>query len=846
MNRLPARNPVTLSSSGDDPFPAPRSPLQRYGVALLAVAAAMALSLLFHDTFSAYPTAIFFFALVVSVTYGGLGPGLLVTAISLPFINYFFLEPYFIFKFNLSTLIGLSIFTLAAFIMALAYDARQRAEAAQRESRKQFEVILQGVVDGITVQSLTGNLTYANAAAARMTNFPSAEALVAAPMIEILRDFDVMDEAGDPLTPEKFPNSLAFQGIAAQTVVCFRTISTGVERWSILKSTPVFDEQGKVYQSVNLFQDITALKQAQQAAFDQREQLRVTLASIGDGVIATDTLGKVTFINDVASKLTGWSESEAVGQDVENIFHIVNEDTREAVENPIRRVLVEGIIVGLANHTVLIAKDGKEIPIDDSGAPIKNGQGSIIGVVLVFRDITERKQADDALRNKEEELREFLENAVTALHWVGPDGTILWANRAELDLLGYTSEEYIGHHIAEFHADIDVITDILDCLTRGEKIQSYDARLRRKDGAIRHVLIDSNVMFKNGQFSHTRCFTRDITDRVLAEERYKLLAEALPQFVWIGPTEGSAEFCNRFWYEYTGLSVEQTLGTGWTDVLHPADHARMQQRWEQASEAGTDYELELRFRRGSDGQYRWHLARIFPLHDAAGRIYKWLGTATDIHEHKEAQVELQAAHGQVVDILESISDAFYTLDEDWRFTYVNRRAEQVWSRQRETLIGKSIWDEFPETVDAYPYQQLQRVAQERQPLEFESLSPVRQTWIEITVYPGEKGLSVYFRDIHERKQAQQRAAVLQEITAELSSAVTLDQVAEVVVSKGVAALGGHIGTIMLLSEDGQTLELLSTRGATEETVNAYRRFPIEFKSPISDAARTGLPLWIET
>ena len=121
-------------------------------------------------------------------------------------------------------------------------------------------------------------------------------------------------------------------------------------------------------------------------------------------------------------------------------------------------------------------------------------------------------------RESEGYLRDFVENAAIALHWVGPDGIILWANQTELDLLGYTREEYIGRHIADFHVDQPVIADILVRLTAGETLNSYEARLRCKDGSIRHVLISSNALFENEKFVRTRCFTRDITERKQAEE----------------------------------------------------------------------------------------------------------------------------------------------------------------------------------------------------------------------------------------------------------------------------------------------------------------------------------------
>src|SRR5262249_28209517 len=122
----------------------------------------------------------------------------------------------------------------------------------------------------------------------------------------------------------------------------------------------------------------------------QREQLEVTLASIGDGGISTDDRGVVTFLNPIAEQLTGCWRNEVAGKSLLEVFNIVNEQTRRTVENPAMRALREGTVVGLANHTILISKNGGERPIDDSAAPIRRRDGSVLGVVLVFRDVTER------------------------------------------------------------------------------------------------------------------------------------------------------------------------------------------------------------------------------------------------------------------------------------------------------------------------------------------------------------------------------------------------------------------------------------------------------------------------
>src|SRR5262249_6250942 len=133
-------------------------------------------------------------------------------------------------------------------------------------------------------------------------------------------------------------------------------------------------------------------RRSEQALRNREEWLQTTLSSIGDAVIVSDLQGKVSFLNPVAEVLTGWKLTEALGRDMREVFQIVNQYTRQQVENPVEKVLRDGLIVGLANHTVLLARDGREIPIDDSGAPIRDAAGHVSGAVLVFRDVSERQK----------------------------------------------------------------------------------------------------------------------------------------------------------------------------------------------------------------------------------------------------------------------------------------------------------------------------------------------------------------------------------------------------------------------------------------------------------------------
>jgi len=222
-----------------------------------------------------------------------------------------------------------------------------------------------------------------------------------------------------------------------------------------------------------------------------------------------------------------------------------------------------------------------------------------------------------------------------------------------LDLLGYSREEYIYHHIANFHADQEVIEDILQKLTAEETLNDYETRLLCKDGSIRYVLIDSNVFWEDGQFIHTRCFTRDITERKRAEEalrkserRFHCLTEAVPQQVWTAQPDGSLDYVNQRVLDYFSRTFEQMLGWGWQSVIHPDDLPRCLDRWSKALKTGKPYETEFRLKNAADGTYRWHLGRALPLHDGEGRLLSWFGTNTDIDEHKQAEETLRARECQ--------------------------------------------------------------------------------------------------------------------------------------------------------------------------------------------------------
>jgi PAS domain S-box-containing protein len=274
---------------------------------------------------------------------------------------------------------------------------------------------------------------------------------------------------------------------------------------------------GRTVGRVWSFRDITDRRRAAEALQRQSEWLRITLSSIGDAVISTDVDGRVTFLNGVAEDLTGWNRAEAVGRPLTEIFHIINQLTRQPVENPASRALREGKIVGLANHTLLVARDGTERSIDDSAAPMRNGSGATVGSVLVFRDVTERIRAEEVRAR----LGAIVESSEDAIISKTLDGIILSWNAGAERLFGHTAEEAVGRSILLIIPPEreDEEREVLERLRRGERIEHFETvRMSKQGRRIDISLTVSPVRDATGRVIGASKIARDITDRKRAEE----------------------------------------------------------------------------------------------------------------------------------------------------------------------------------------------------------------------------------------------------------------------------------------------------------------------------------------
>ncbi len=404
-----------------------------------------------------------------------------------------------------------------------------------------------------------------------------------------------------------------------------------------------------------LEREVSDRKRAEESERRQAEQLRTTLASIGDAVIVTDAGGLVTSLNFIAEDLTGWTTDEAVGRPLAEVFPILDERSGEPMESPVATVLREGRVVLLSNHTILRTRDGSLRPIEDSAAPIRTADGRVRGVVLIFRDVSVRKRNEAALREQNERLRLALEaGRMGTWDWDLTTNQVVWSASLEA-IHGLPAGAFPGTFEA-YQRDIhpDDLARVLGSITRAVE-QGMDHQLEYRlvwpDGSIHWVEARGRpITDASGRVVRMLGLCIDITDRKWAEvalreseARFRQLADAMPQVVWTAQPDGNLDYFNRRWYELTG-SPEGLVGdASWSPYLHPEDRHRCHERWYESVRSGMPYEIEYRFWDRERGEYRWFLGRALAVRDGTGQVLRWYGTGTDIDDKKRAEEALREA-----------------------------------------------------------------------------------------------------------------------------------------------------------------------------------------------------------
>jgi PAS domain S-box-containing protein len=382
--------------------------------------------------------------------------------------------------------------------------------------------------------------------------------------------------------------------------------------------------------------------QAERKLRESERRYAITLSSIGDGVIATDAHAQIGFLNPVAASLTGWTPAEAIGRPLPEVFRIFNEQTRQPAEDPAVRILLQGTVVGLGNHTMLLARDGREIPIEDCGAPIIDDKGHVIGAVLVFHDVSERRRSEESLTL----FRALLDRTNDSIEVVDPEtGRFLDVNEQACRAHGYTREEYLALRVPQ----IDPLMAARPWEETREELRHWGSRVieslhRRKDGSL--FPVEVNVNYIRLDRDYLVAVVRDVTERKRAEralvESHSLLnaiVEGTSDAVFVKDLQGRYLMINSAGARFLGKPVDEVIGKDDRALFTP-DTAQNMQASDRRVMASGEWQM-LEETATAAGVTRTFLSTKGVYRDAQGKAIGLIGISRDITELKRLEAQLR-------------------------------------------------------------------------------------------------------------------------------------------------------------------------------------------------------------
>ncbi len=431
----------------------------------------------------------------------------------------------------------------------------------------------------------------------------------------------------------------------------------GSMSWVRLRAYPVLDEQGRCNRVVAIVHEFTMRKRAEEARREIEEQYRTVVDTAIDAVVSIDENSQIIFVNPAMTKLFGYESAELVAQP---LTALMPGSLRDAHKAALQSYLTTGErhLNWQGAELTGLRKDGVEFPVEVTFAETtRQGRRIFTGFV---RDITERKRAEDR-------LREAIDT-IPALVWSAlPDGSRDFSNRTWMEYSGLSRDEALGWGWTKAVSpeDCAIFMDEWRRALAAEEPFEKEVRFRRADGEYRWFLIRA-VPLRNAEGEIVKWYgtSSDIEELKRAEDRLRLVIDTIPTMAWTVRPDGSVDFLNQRWLDYTGLSLEQEIEDPMR-AIHPEDLPAISERWRVNMAAGKPFEDEMRLR-GADDEYRWFMVRTAPLRDAHGGIVKWYGTSVDIEDRKRAELESRT-------LLDAIPQQIWSGPPDGSLDYCNER-----------------------------------------------------------------------------------------------------------------------------------------------------------------------------
>lgn len=425
-----------------------------------------------------------------------------------------------------------------------------------------------------------------------------------------------------------------------------------------------------------------------------QEEFKTTLKSIGDAVITTDISGKVMFINPVAQNLTGWNERNAIGKNIDDIFVILNEEDRNRAENPVKKVIESGLTIGLANHTILVSKDGKEIPISDSGTPIYNETGQIVGVVLVFRDQTnERFQQREVLESKRE-LTTLMSNLQGIVYRCrnDKDWTMEFVSKGCMELTGYESWEIENNNTISYgsliHPDDQdsVWANVQKALKENTHFQT-EYRIITKNQEIKWVWEKGRGIYENNKLTGIEGFITDISDKknienalIESEEIFNHFLKYSPVYLFFKDKDIRSLKLSPNFEQMLGRPIDELIGKDMFD-LFPGELAKkmIEDDKQILTDRATKFvEEEL--------NGRSYLTVKFPI-VIAGEAKYLAGFTIDMTERKQTEIALKSSEHLFQTLAANSTVGIFRTDEGGNTIYVNSKWCELAGITEEEAFG---------------------------------------------------------------------------------------------------------------------------------------------------------------
>ncbi|OQW30021.1 MAG: hypothetical protein A4E19_10700 [Nitrospira sp. SG-bin1] len=476
----------------------------------------------------------------------------------------------------------------------------------------------------------------------------------------------------------EFANAIASRG--AQRLE-FRILRDREVRWLHSEGQVMCDANGRPVRVAGLTWDITERKRAEEQL---RESHRFVSEMTGvlPGVLYVFDLRerRNVYVNRHTGKVLGYSAEEVHALGTEFIPSVLHPDDAPRLQQHLEYLkdLADGVTAQMEYR--FRHRDGSyRWFLSRDVVWQRSAEGEVRQILGMATDITERKQAEEKLRESELRFRALVER-IGDVFWISDPSskTLLYVSQTFADIWGRHPRELYDHFglwMDAIHEDDRprVAAGFIERIYAGTYDMEY--RVVRPDGSIRWIHDRGKPL---GIGDLVAGVAEDITERKQAEralreseERFRLLAEAMPHFVWQTDEQGQAEYENQRWYHYTGLTHATTGRGGWLTVQHPDDAPRLAEAWKKAVETGGEYDAETRFRRAVDGTYRWFRVRGAPVRDAEGRIQSWVGTCTDIHDRKETEAALRESETRFRNVFEHAGTGIAIATLDGSFVQCN-------------------------------------------------------------------------------------------------------------------------------------------------------------------------------